>query len=174
MVRYKGLTVNIDGTSTLGNQNDFLDLRGSTLNFESGAAVGAMVFEMKNDGPYVTSTFTFDLVSSGFETIAAGDLKSERSAAGYVWEVDMANYTGSNGTITLIDFNGEAGGTTMDAAGFQSGTLNVLNAGDYAGSTLAWDEATDSVQLNVIPEPAALGLIASTSVGLLIVRRFRM
>ena len=70
----------------------------------------------------------------------------------------MASYTGGFGTITLADYGTDF--VNMDNSTFQgAGGLNVLNAGVYSGSSLKWDDATEAIQLVVIPEPSALALL---------------
>ena len=163
--------ISVDKDSNLGTSNDFYDMRGVTLNFESGAKADLGTWEFKN-----SSKIAFELDAGGFTTIGgAGRLKTVHAANLYTWEVDMAAYAGGAGTITLLDFASELGSINMTSVLFDTGTLSILNAGTtYAGSTLSWDEATLAVQLNVIPESGTYALIGGMlALGYVMVRRRR-
>ena len=127
------------------------------MNFDAGAKCTIPTFELK-DNP----TFTFNLNADGFTTMTPGRMKCETDPANLTWTVDMENYTGGRGTITLMDFttNDSGSATDMTAARFQTGTLNILNAvGIYEGSTLSWDDATYSVQLKIPQLPGTVILV---------------
>ena len=163
--------ISVDKDSNLGTENDFYDMRGITLNFESGAKADLGTWEFKN-----SSKIAFELDAGGFTTIGGtGRLKTVHAANLYTWEVDMAAYAGGAGTITLLDFASELGSINMTSVLFDTGTLSILNAGTtYAGSTLSWDEATLAVQLNVIPESGTYALIGGMlALGYVMVRRRR-
>ncbi len=170
--RWMGSQVfNVDSGSNFGDAASFYDMRGVTLNFESGAKADLGTWEFKN-----SSKIAFELDAGGFTTIdGAGRLKTVHDANLYTWEVDMAAYTGGAGTITLLDFDTNNGSIYMTSTLFDTGTLSILNAGTtYAGSTLSWDEATFAVQLNVIPEPGTYALIGGMlALGSVMVRRRR-
>ena len=165
-----GTVFNIDGTSNLGTADDFFDMRGVTLNFDSGAKADLGTWEFKD-----SSKIRFDLADGGFTTINGGRLKTEHAANLYTWEVDMADYTGGAGTITLLDFATNNGNLVdMTSALFDTGTRSVLNAGTtYAGSTLSWNESLLAVELNItaVPEPSSAALLGLGGLALILRRR---
>ena len=88
--------------------------------------------------------------------------------------VDGSSYTGGNASFDLV--------TTDDRllGGFDAGDITVIGFGvegvDY---TLTQDVSSTfgtqgTVTLNVIPEPATLGLIAAFGGGILFVRRLML
>ena len=142
-----GGTINVGSQATIMSANQFWDIRDVTFNFDSGAQAGAGIWELKNN-----PTFQFNLDASGFTTINTSRLKGETDTTNLTWQVDMANYTGSIGTITLIDWETcDSGDPDKDitAATFQESTLNILNGGDYAG-TLSFNETENSIELEVV------------------------
>lgn len=141
-----GATINVGPQAVIGANNQFWDIRTVTIAFDSGAQGNQSVWELKE-----SPSFRFKLNASGFTTIAATRMKSETDPANITWTVDMADYTGNGGVITLMDFATCDSGTATDmtAARFQWGTLNILNEGDYEGSALSWDESTNEVLLTI-------------------------
>jgi hypothetical protein len=165
------VTVNLTGNSTLTRPSSVIRLNNATINVGSGSGLtGAGFWDLDDaditfdNGAVVTmgnweqkdvNTFTFNLGAAGFSTlmpgtfrIGGGSLSADIANATYT--VDMAAYTGGTGTVTLVDFAADAVG--MNNATFQgAGGLNVINSGAYSGSYLAWDDATESIVLNIMP-----------------------
>ena len=177
-----GTVFNIDATSNFGASDDFFDMRGVSVNFDSGAQADLGTWETKMGGVN-GFTATFNLDASGFTTINTGRLLHRIDSSGgdytdYTWNVDFADYDFASGsqTITLASFAGTNTNTDgMSTANFQLGNLEMLNAGSFYGdSTLAWDEATDSVVLTIvaIPEPSSTALLG-LGVSSLLLRRKR-
>ena len=117
---------------------------GAEFSFDSGATLNMTGTIQFGSGG---STLGFNLAAGGFDTLSAGALDFGSGYAGNTIKVDMANYTGAGGTIVLIDLGSNNGVT--DAL-FQGLTLDVANAGAYAGSYLQWNETTSAIEL-VIP-----------------------
>ena len=183
-----GVTVNLTGNSTLtfagaafrmnnsilnvasGSSltGGFWDLDGATISFEDGAIATMNDWEQKD-----VNVFNFELGAAGFTTLTPrifrlgnGGLPADIANATY--NVDLANYTGSTGIITLVDF--EIDGASMDNATFQgAGGLNILNAGSYAAN-LQWNDATEAIELNItatsVPEPSSILLLSVGVVAL--------
>ena len=147
-------TFNIGSQANFGTGDDLFDLQGVTLNFESGATADLGVWEFAGS----PATLQFNLDATGFETIHTGLLKPEYGDnSQFIWVVDMANYTGGAQTITLLDFSG-LDGDGMTAAEFETGTLRVLNSGEYNSYTLSWNESTLAVEFTINePITAPLG-----------------
>jgi hypothetical protein len=140
-----GPTFNVASNANFGAGDDFFDMRGCTLNFDSGATADLGTWECKN-----AATLQFNLEAAGFTTIDTGRLKPEMSLDNFTWVVDMTNYTGGAQTITLLDFATNDGNLVdMTAAGFQTGTLTILNSGAFDGCSLAWNESTLAVELTI-------------------------
>jgi len=172
-MRLWGNKVNVSSSGTLdGTGGGWLVLwgGGAEFNFDSGATItqdtGRIQF-----GNNADQTLGFNLASDGFETLSAYMLHFD-GYAGQTTRADMADYTGGAGTIELMTLSGGNNGVT-DAL-FQGLNLDVANAGAYAGSTLSFNETTSAIELNVVPEPATLGLLGIGAILGLIVRRFRM
>ena len=161
-----GPTFNVESGSDLEANGAFWDMRGVTINMDSGCDVSIGTWEPKMNGADGL-TCTFNLDAAGFETISTGRFQHRLDPAGdytdYTWNVDFTDYTGGLGkTIILLDFaqnTAITGGDGMSAANFQEGSLNMLNAeGSYAESTLSWDEPTRSIVLTI---PPAQGTVIS-------------
>ena len=152
-------TFNVGSQANFGASDDFFDLQGVTLNFDSGATADLGTWEFKT-----SATVQFNLDAAGFTTIDTGRMKPEMALNNFTWVVDMANYTGVAQTITLMDFATNNGNLVdMSAAGFQTGTLTILNSGAFDNCSLAWNESTLAVELTVesivITAPPGLELL---------------
>ncbi len=147
-------TFHIGPQANFGTGNDLFDMQGTTLNFDSGATADLGVWEFQGS----PATVQFNLDATGFETIHTGQLKPEYGDfSQFTWVVDMANYTGGAQTITLLDFSG-LDGDGMTAAEFETGTLTILNNGEYNSCVLSWNESTLAVELTINePITAPLG-----------------
>lgn len=144
----EGTTINVGAEASIANSAaGFWDIRGTTLNFDSGATADLAVWELKN-GP----TLGFNLDATGFVTINGGRMKCETNPSNIAWVVDFANYTSGSQTIVLMDFDTNDSGTATDMTAelFQTGTFTLLNAGYCEDSTLAWNETTHAVELTVV------------------------
>ncbi len=144
VIRLLNANINVGaGTSLIGA---FWDLNNGDLTFEDGAIATMATWEQKG-----TNTFTFNLSATGFTTLNPNSFRRGGGAlmSDATYTVDMAAYTGGAGTITLVDFSSDF--TSMTNATFQGATLIVLNTGAYTGSHLTWDDATDSIQLHIMP-----------------------
>lgn len=160
---------NIGSTGTLDMENKWLVQGGggSQFNFDSGATLnmgnGAIQFG-KDDAD---QTLGFNLEATGFQTLSAYQLEFD-GYVGQTIKADMASYTGGNGTIKLLDLDIANG---MTDTIFQNLNLDVANTGDYASSALRYDEVNDDIVLDVIPEPATIGLLGISSLAILAIRR---
>jgi hypothetical protein len=147
VARFQNNTIfNIGSQANFGASDDFFELRGKELNFDSGATADLGTWEFKVN----PVTVQFNLDAAGFTTIDTGRLKPEMALNNFTWVVDMANYTGGEQTITLLDFDTNNGNAyDMSAAGFQTGTLSILNSGAFDECSLAWNESTLAVELTI-------------------------
>jgi hypothetical protein len=163
-------TLNLSGNSTLTRLDSVIRLNGATLHVASGSGLtGTGFWDLDDaditfdDGAVATmsnweqkdyNTFTFNLSASGFSAltpssflIGKGSLIGNISNATY--NVDMDNYTGGPGIITLADFGNDY--ASMDNAKFQgAGGLNILNNESYPNTTITWNDSTEAIQLNVV------------------------
>ena len=174
-VRSWGTVWNIGSTGTLDIGSNWLVPwgGGAEFNFDSGATLN-VGGNIQFGGAGADTTLGFNLASDGFDALSAGGLFFGNTGAEYdsqTIRADMADYTGGAGTIVLMNL-GSANGMT-DAL-FQGLDLVVDNAGSYAGSALQWNEDTNAIELNVIPEPATIGMLGIGGFLMMIVRRFRM
>jgi len=151
IIRLNNATINVASGSTLTSTGGaFWDLDDADLTFEDGAACTIDEWENKD-----VNTFTFTLGATGFAPLAptsfligGGGTHNPGNIANATYTVDMAGYTGGSGTVTLVDYVNDW--AAMDNTSFQTATLNVLNRGDFSGSNLSWDDATESIRLNVM------------------------
>ncbi|VGO17695.1 hypothetical protein PDESU_06297 [Pontiella desulfatans] len=155
------------GTIDLGGNWLVLWGGGSSFTFDSGATLNQTSGRIEF-GDSAATTLGFNLEATGFQTMSAGLLQFNNHV-GQGIDVNMANYTGGAGTIVLMDFTGNNGMT--DTIFKNDLNATVSDAGAYAGSTLQWNETTSAIELNVIPEPATLGLVCGFSTLVFFVRR---
>ena len=175
-MRLWGNKVNVSSSGTLdGAGGGWLVLwgGGAEFNFDSGATIiqDSGRIQFGNSGNF-DQTLGFNLASDGFDAVSANLLHFDVYNAAMTIRADMADYTGGAGTIELMTLSGGNNGVT-DAL-FQGLNLDVANAGAYAGSTLSFNETTSAIELNVIPEPATIGMLGIGGFLMMIVRRFRM
>jgi hypothetical protein len=86
--------------------------------------------------------------------------------------VDLSNYQGGEGVFTLVDaayLNVNVGGGI-----FGAGDITVTGLDAALDWSIAQDTSTGTVVLNVIPEPATIGLLAFAGSGVLFLRRLMM
>jgi hypothetical protein len=161
-IRMNNATINVAAGSALSGT--FWDLDGATIHFKNGAIATMTDWEQKD-----ANLFSFELGASGFTTLTPGTFRiggggtfNPGSIANATYNVDMANYLGGIGVITLMDFTTDA--ASMDNTQFQTATLNVLNAGSYTAN-LQWNNTTEAIELNVtgIPEPSAFAIFGTAS-----------
>ena len=188
------IAVNVDGTVTAANpvrawqtvwnigSTGTLDLGvnwlspwggGAAFNFDSGATLN-MSGNIQFGGAGADATLGFNLDSAGFDTLSAGALFFGGTGTEYdnqTIKADMAAYTGGLGTIVLMDLD-SANGVTDTI--FQGLNLVVANAGAYAGSSLSFNETTSAIELDVIPEPATIGMMGLGALAMLAVRRQKL
>ncbi|VGO17699.1 hypothetical protein PDESU_06301 [Pontiella desulfatans] len=167
VLRMTSSSIHVGSNSTVTGSG-WWDLNGGSFVFEDGAAVTMNNWEQKG-----LNTFTFNLSASGFTTLTPGALRigndgvhgASISNATYV--VDMTNYTGGAGTITLMDFGTD--GANMDNATFQSATMIVTNAGAYQAS-IQWNDSTEAIELSIAgtppPDPDAVSWDGEAGDGL--------
>lgn len=168
--RANGATIDLGSQSTLSSSGglQFFDWNNASVTINSGAQVtGSVAWEHKG-----TNVFAFNLEASGFTTLTPAFLNvSGANFATTTYTVDLQNYTGGAGSITLVDFGGEFGDNLTDAT-FQTSTHNIINAGAFTGSTLTYNDADDAIVLNVIvPEPSSMLLLGLAGLGLTCRRR---
>jgi len=148
-IRLHGSTLTVASGSTL--TGGFWDLNNAAITFEDGAVATMNDWEQKG-----VNTFTYNLSATGFTTLTPNIFRNDGNnpaspatlIADDTYTVDLANYTGGGGIITLMDFNIDGEG--MDNAAFQNATLNVLNPGAHT-ARMYWDDATEAIKLNVDP-----------------------
>ncbi len=171
-LRTNGATINVSSTGELlgDSVNRFFDLNNATVNFADGAKFNQGVWESKG-----TNAFNFELGAAGFATMNPSrfQIGNSDTMANASYSVDMANYTGGIGVITLVDYgvDNEAGG--IDNTKFQTASLSILNSGDYTAN-LQWNDATEAIELNitaVVPEPSSSALLGLGVCSLIIRRR---
>ena len=144
-LRLNSANLHVGPGSTLSG--GFWDLSGADITFENGAAATMSSWEQK-----FNNTFTFELGPTNFTTLTPGTLhvpahhNTTMSNATYI--VDMTNYAGGPGVITLLDFTTDGAGVTPEK--FLWSTRIVTNGAEYPKSTITWNDALSSVQLNVV------------------------
>lgn len=144
VLRTQGATINVGATGEIAG--GFKDLNGSSLTFEAGAKFSASDWEQK-----AVNIFTFKLGASGFTAMTPGKfwIAGGWTIANATYNVDMANYTGGKGTITLVDFTNDA--AAMDNTKFQgAGGLNLLNASGFPNTTITWNNTNEAIQITVV------------------------
>ena len=165
--RANGASVTVGSEASLAASGNtvFYDWNNGSVTFEAGAQFTNGVWENKG-----TNQFTFNLDANGFETLTPSFVNI--SGANFLtttYTVDLGAYTGSTGTITLVDFGGEFGDNLTNAT-FQTSTHQILNAGSFAGSTLSYADANDAILLNIVPEPSS-ALLTVVGLGFCLLRR---
>lgn len=155
VIRMNGSTLNVASSGTISGGH-FWDLQNATINFADGASATMNDWEQKD-----TNNFTYTLSSTGFTTLTPkifrlGDGGLPRNIANATYTVDMANYSGPVGIITLMDF--EIDGSDMDNATFQgAGGLNVINSGRYIAN-IQWNDIEEAIELNITARPNTLAI----------------
>jgi hypothetical protein len=155
-----------DGTLSVGTE---IDLYGA-LNFNSGAAFGGLPNKLRNRAG---STMGFEVDASGNHTTLAGDSLILYMAGTSELVVDFLAAPTLGDTFDLITgvekFALYTGGGT---GAFGTVTVTGLGAGqDYS---LIYDTTVADagfLRLEVIPEPATLGIVLAAGTGLLFIRR---
>lgn len=151
--------------------------------------IGVVIDPTLFGGVAGTYTFKFDLKISGqdgtekvYADVWAGSgYNLEETTDSKRIALDTANARGTRNFLAAV--SGAAASNlaestyTSDIAAFETKTVDFTYDGTSAVALLFTADGgvlgtIDNVQ--VIPEPATLGLIALTSVGLLVVRRFQM
>ena len=170
-----GASISLDATSSFNGGVQYTRLfDGAGFVFEDGATVSSIqVLEINGGG----GSFTFGLEGSDpFNTITLNNLGFVGSGgvgtaiSNTAFVVDFDGYTGGAQTFDLIDWkDGSADGLTEEI--FATANFSFLNGTGYEGSTFNWNDTTNTVQLNVIPEPATIGLIGAFGGMMLFVRR---
>ncbi|MDA3926272.1 MAG: hypothetical protein PF904_16375 [Kiritimatiellae bacterium] len=150
VLRLNNATIMVESGSGLTSiSGAFWDLANGDLTFEDGAICTIDDWEQKG-----VNTFTFEMGASGFTTLAPNNFKIGGGAtiADATYTVDMKDYTGGAGTITLVDFGADAVG--MNNATFQgAGGLIVTNNEAYPYSSVMWNDAMEAIQLFVGIDP---------------------
>lgn len=158
IIRLSAATINVASGSSL--TGGFWDLNNATLSFEDGAMASIANWEHRG-----TNFFNFKLSASGFTPLTPGTfrLSGGTTIAGANYTVDMSDYTGGAGVITLIDFGGDAAG--MDNATFQgAGSLDVTNVPAGLSAALQWNDTTEAIEL-VVSSLAGLPNIVSIEIN---------
>ena len=145
-IRMNGATWMVNSGSDIGG-NAWYDLNNGSFTFDDGASVSAGNWEHKG-----ANTFTFNLSASGFTAITPGTLRNGGGAtvADSTWIADLANYTGTTGSVVLVDYGSNAAGWTEES--FKTATRTVLNVGTFTNSNIRFDAAEVQVILDIIDE----------------------
>jgi hypothetical protein len=110
---------------------------------------------------YANANFNFALGETGISSIDSTGALLVSGGASLV--IDGLGYTGGEADFTLFSYASHSGS-------FASGDITVTGLG-VEGTDWTLTQGADSIALNVIPEPATLGLITCFGLGMLIVRR---
>ena len=148
LVRAQASTFLVGSQAALAG--NWWDFDNASAVFDAGASTTMSTWQFNN-----ANRLTFNLNSAGFATLTPGNLHgSETISSNDTFIVDMAEYTGGDQIITLVDFSN--GGSLTDTQ-FQTADLVVTNKGSYT-TIFEWDDATDSIVLEVYegdPAPVA-------------------
>ncbi len=150
-IRMSRNTINV--ASDGGLEGDWWDMDNGSFNFEDGASVNLNNWENKG-----TNVFGFKLGKTGFKTLIATNfyIGGGATIANSTFFVNMANYTGSEGKIVLVDIVENKAGITAES--FKKAKLIIRNSGNFANSTITFDETTNDIVLNVIPGVPVSGI----------------
>jgi hypothetical protein len=174
-----------------------LDFEGSVGSFLDNKSEG--VYSVSQNGITLEVTFAaygtsgvdeFNLTAGGFginnsesgdDTDAFDDneyMTLSFNRAGTFQTLELDRMTGGNGDAGSLEF---AGGVTTNFSGSFSApmTINESFSVDQmitlrqtaGGSGTTWGFGLEKITVDVVPEPAAIGLIGMVGVGLLFVRR---
>ncbi len=149
VLRLGGTTVNVSAGSEI--TGGFWDLNHGNLSFEDGASATMSNWELKG-----TNVFSFALGAAGFTPLTPGTFRlathAGTSISDSTYNVDMANYAGGAGVITLVDFEFDA--AEMDDATFQGANFNVSNVPAGLTAVLQWNDTTEAIELNITGTPS--------------------
>ena len=151
VIRLNNATIDVDSGSTLSGS--FWDLRNGTLSFQDGAVVNFADWEQKG-----TNVFNFEIGATGFSTLTPTRFRNDQNnpaspvslIADDTYNVDLNNYTGGTGIITLVDFGSDSEG--IDDSIFQQAMLNILNANGYTAA-LQWNDVEEAIELVILAVP---------------------
>ena len=149
VLRMNGSTLSV-GSGSIITGSAWWDLNGGTFFFEDGASATMDHWEQKGQ-----NHFTFKLGETGFSTLTPGTFWESSSISNASYTVDMADYNGGAGTISLVNFNDAA----MDSTAFQAAGLTVTNAAAaYAGAFIVWNNDAGSIELQLASPPDRMSL----------------
>lgn len=168
-------------------------ISGGAMNFVAGHPAYIGVGTFQDASSMVSGTtyrLTFDLVAS-----QSGNASQDGNAFVDVWSASGFNIADGNNNESrvMMDTRETAAGvkltTFVDASASDLGGLIIADAGTYTSQTydFTWDGgdavalmfsgnvgmdgAVDNISINVVPEPATLGLITVFSGAMLFIRR---
>ncbi|MEP4078015.1 choice-of-anchor D domain-containing protein [Haloferula sp.] len=147
---YNGASIYVASDGIL--QASTLINREGLVSFEDGAQLFASTWQQRGS---FGSDYTFKLGTSGFSTLNGGQFQLAGFQDGNLdrndYVVDMSDYRGGTGVITLVDFSNDLFG--MSNTLFQASDLEVV--GDlYYTANLQWNDTTEAIELNITSAPA--------------------
>jgi hypothetical protein len=145
------------GHTDFNVQAGALTLTSATIGSETGTAafniIGDAATQMQGNGWTIgaNGTLSFDFDSTGVSQLDLSFLTADTATLA----VDLTDYQGALGTITLVDANRDNTGQEFNSI---FSTVN-LTEGAYAGSFITQDLATDLITITIIPEPGTYALL---------------
>ena len=147
VIRTNGAKINVATTGSLSGSG-FWDFNDSEITFADGASATMEAWENKG-----MNVFNFKLGATGFKTLTPNRffIGGGATIADATYNVDMTDYTGDGGAITLVDYHADATGMT-DLIFQGAGGLNVINPGSFPDAALHWNEGAKSIVLVLKPK----------------------
>jgi len=145
------------GHTDFNVQAGALTLTSATIGSGAGTAafniIGDAATQMQGNGWTfgANGTLSFDFDSTGVSQLDLSFLTADTATLA----VDLTDYEGALGTITLVDANRDNAGQEFNSI---FSTVN-LTEGAYAGSFITQDLATDLITITIIPEPGTYALL---------------
>ena len=145
------------GHTDFNVQAGVLTLTAATIGSDDGTAafniIGDAATQVQGNGWTFGGggTLSFDFDSTGVSQLDLTYLNADTATLA----VDLTDYEGALGTITIVDANRDNVGQELNSI---FSTVN-LTKGAYAGSFITQDLATDLITVTIIPEPGTYALL---------------